>query len=550
VTKLFQTHLERLSTALYALRVSTSPMTRDPLLESLFVRYGTRRDFLAFGARASALIALGARPGTRHDPSWRAPAYPFSLGIASGDPLADGVVLWTRLAPDLARSGGMPATSVPVRWEVASDDAFRRIVKRGEETASPDLAHSVHAEVSGLDPAREYFYRFIAGGETSPIGRTVTAPAAGAQNAITRFAFVSCQHYEMGYFSAYRHLSQEPVDLVLHLGDYIYEYGIGDRVVRRHDGDEITTLEQYRARYALYKSDRDLQAAHATAPFVVTNDDHEVENNFANDRPEDGSEAATFLRRRAAAYQAYYEHMPLRRSSMPQGPGIQLYRRLSYGSLLQFHVLDTRQYRTDQPCGDGRRPRCPEVFAETATITGAEQERWLLESLDGSRARWNVLANQVLFSELAGVVDGQKVHPMDTWNAYMASRGRVLEFLARRKPSNPVVLTGDIHLSMALDIKANFEDPTSATLGAELVGTSISSGGDGAAMTPNGQTLMQNNAHIRFFNQQRGYVRCTVTPERWTADYRIVPFVTRMGAPIETAASFVLENGRPGLTSA
>jgi alkaline phosphatase D len=433
---------------------------------------------------------------------------------------------------------------------VATDDAFRRIVKRGDENAVPDLAHSVHAEVTGLEPAREYFYRFIAGGETSPVGRTVTAPSPGVPNQLTRFAFVSCQHYENGYYTAYRHLSEEPVDLILHLGDYIYEYGVGTNAVRRHDGDEIISLEQYRARYALYKSDLDLQAAHTTAPFIVTSDDHEVENNYANDRPEDGSDPATFLRRRAAAYQAYYEHMPLRRSSMPKGPGIQLYRRIPYGSLLQFHVLDTRQYRTDQPCGDGRKPRCPEVFAESTTITGAEQERWLLENLDGSPSRWNVIANQVLFSELAGVVDGQSVHPMDTWNGYMGSRTRVLEFLGQRQPSNPVVLTGDIHLSMAIDIKANFEDTSSATVGTELVGTSISSSGDGAAITPNGQTLVRQNAHIRFMNQQRGYVRCTVTPDRWTADYRIVPYVTRMGAPIETAASFVVENGRPGLTPA
>ena len=317
-----------------------------------------RRTFVKLGGASAAALIFGFGPFT--EKTWAEPRfsdYPFKLGVASGDPLPDGVVLWTRLAPD-PLNGGMPDKRVPVQWQVATDEAFANVVREGATFASPELAHSVHVEVGGLRPAGEYFYRFRAGSELSPVGRTKTAPAFGASVAEMNFAFVSCQQYEHGYFTAYRHMSEEDLDLVVHLGDYIYEYGPNQYVapggnVRTHVGPEIVSLSDYRRRHAQYRTDEDLQAAHAAFPWAVTWDDHEVENNYADEIPEGGQSVEAFILRRAAAYQAYYEHMPLRRTSVPSGPDMQLYRRLTFGNLAEFNVLDTRQYRDDQAAGDG-----------------------------------------------------------------------------------------------------------------------------------------------------------------------------------------------------
>jgi alkaline phosphatase D len=513
----------------------------------------TRREFVADSLRgAAAIIAFGALPARRDDSPWRARAYPFTLGVASGDPAPDGFVAWTRLAPDPIRGGAMPLRPVPVRWEIAADDAFRRLVKRGEALALPDLAHSVHVEVSGLSPAREYFYRFVAGGDVSPIGRAVTAPALGASNSELRFAFVSCQHYEHGYYTAFRHLAGDNVDLVVHLGDYIYEYGIAKDAIpaiRRHDGDEIISLTQYRNRYALYKSDPDLQSAHASAPFIVTWDDHEVQNNYANAISMSKAPTEQFLARRAAAYQTYYEHLPLRRSAMPSGNAMHLYRRVPYGSLAMFSVLDERQYRSDQPCGDGRKPRCAEALDSSRVMLGKEQEHWLLDGLAGSKAQWNFLANQVVLGDnmLRRPDETVDTYPLDTWNGYVAERQRILDFLATRRASNPVVLTGDIHVSIAMDLRADWANRAAPNVAVELVGTSISSGGDGQQIPEWGRWTLGGNPHMKYFDGRRGYVRVNVSRDRLTADYRVVPLVTLPGGAVETSASFIVENGRSTL---
>lgn len=517
----------------------------------------TRREFVSDSLRsAAALIAFGTLPARRDDPEWRARAHPFTLGVASGDPVPDGFVAWTRLAPDPIRGGGMPQRQVPVRWEIASDDTFRRIVTRGDALALPELAHSVHVEVAGLAPAREYFYRFIAGGDVSPVGRALTAPALGAANNQLRFAFVSCQHYEHGYFTAYRHIARENVDLVVHLGDYIYEYGIAKDAVpaiRRHDGDEIISLEQYRNRYALYKSDADLQSAHASAPFIVTWDDHEVENNYAATFPGKAESPQLFLSRRAAAYQAYYEHLPLRRSSMPDAnAGMRLYRRLPYGTLATFNVLDERQYRSDQPCGDGRKPRCAEALDSSRVMLGKEQERWLLDGLADSKAQWNFLANQVVMGDnmLRRPDETEVSYPLDTWNGYVAERQRLLDFLSTKRAANPVVITGDIHVSIAMDLRADWANRSAPNVAVEFVGTSISSGGDGQRLPDWGRWTLAGNPHMKHFDGRRGYVCVNVSRKRLTADYRVVPLVSLPGGAVETAASFAVENGRPTLMRA
>ena len=297
--------------------------------------------------------------------------YPFSLGVASGDPLPDGVVLWTRLAPrPLENGGGMPPAPLDVAWEVARDRLFRNIEQKGTATAYPELAHSIHVEVQGLEPAREYFYRFRVGREISQIGRTRTAPAAGAAVDRLRFAVCGCSNYEDGYFSVYRRISEGDFDFVLHTGDYIYESrptnGRLDRKVRQHLGNELFSITDYRLRYAQYKTDDDLRAAHQSAPFVMSWDDHEVANNYAGDAGNDDTPREVFLLRRAAAFQAYYEHMPLRRAAFPSGSRMQIYRRLQFGSLADLSVLDTRQYRSDQACGDGARTGCADAMDDEA----------------------------------------------------------------------------------------------------------------------------------------------------------------------------------------
>ncbi|MBW4614709.1 MAG: alkaline phosphatase [Desmonostoc vinosum HA7617-LM4] len=473
--------------------------------------------------------------------------YPFSLGVASGDPLPDGVVLWTRLAPDPLYGGGMPLRNFVVQWRVAVDEKMKKVVRRGKTLASPDLAHSVHVDVRGLEPDRWYWYQFQVGNEVSAIGRTRTAGSLFNSIKKLNFAFVSCQDWQNGYYTAYQHLVDEELDLVVHLGDYIYEYGPESGGPRQHNSPEIVTLNDYRNRHALYKTDKNLQAAHAAFPWIVTWDDHEVENNYANLIPEENQSQQAFVTRRANAYQAYYEHMPLRRSSLPSGPNMQLYRRFTYGNLAEFNVLDTRQYRTDQPCDDGLKPRCSQAFDVNATMTGQEQQQWLFDGLDKSRSRWNVIAQQTMLAQYdfnpspdAGLFN------LDQWDGYVAARNRLLSFLNQRQPSNPVVITGDIHSSWVHDLKVDFTKPASAIVGTEFVGTSVTSDFPTNFIAPV-QAALGSNPHTKFFDGAfRGYVRCNLTPERWQSDYRVVSSIVDLNASVSTLASFVVENGQPG----
>lgn len=492
---------------------------------------------LGLSIAGSAVACLPAAQDTRFASN------PFTLGVASGEPLPDGVVLWTRLALDPLNGGGMPARDIAVEWRIAKDEQMKEVVQKGTAAAMPTLGHSVHVEVSGLEPARWYWYQFTAGGVESPVGRTRTAPATGASPQKLAFAFASCQAWQGGYYTAFAHMAKEDIDFVVHLGDYIYEGGISDTAPRKHNSAEVATLEAYRNRYAQYKSDPHLQAAHAAFPWIVTWDDHEVENNYANLQRDNRTPPGNFRRRRAAAYQAYYEHLPLRRPALPVGPDMQLYRRLTFGNLAEFNVLDTRQYRTKQPAQANRR--------DAANILlGDRQEKWLNDGMDRSRARWNVLAQQIFLAQRDLEAGPEHRFSTDAWDGYVADRDRLLRFIGERKPANPVVLTGDVHSNWVADLKENFDDPRSRTIGTEFVGTSISSGGDGADMTDRGKHILAENPHIKFFNGQRGYVRCILTPQTWRSDYRVVPVVSTPGAAISTRASFVVENGRAGAVAA
>ncbi len=503
---------------------------------------------------ALAVGALSAAPSfiRRAAAQPRLPGPPFTLGVASGYPTASGVVLWTRLAPSpLVPGGGMPAEVVPVDWEVATDERMGRIVRRGVAAATPAFAHAVHVEVEGLEPARWYWYRFRAGGEASAVGRTRTAPAATANNERLRLAFASCQQYEQGYFNAYRHMLADDLDLIVHLGDYIYESSWGKDRVRKHDAPEPHTLDDYRIRHALYKTDADLRAAHAACPWLFTWDDHEVQNDYANNRSEHLDAPEWFLERRAAAYRAYYEHMPLRRSMAPLGPHMRLFSRVAFGRLAQFHMLDDRQYRSHQPCAPPGRggasivEDCQARLDPRLTMLGDAQERWLAAGLDRSPARWNLIGQQTLMAQLDRKPGPGRQFWTDGWDGYPVARRRLLDYLGRRKPANPIVLGGDVHSFWVADLKPDFDDPHSPVVGTEFVATSITS--EFRRSQADVDALLPDNPHIRLGNGvRRGYVRMEVTRARLRADLRTVRSVTQPGAEADTLATFVVEDGRPG----
>lgn len=515
----------------------------------------SRREVLKIAGTAG--LAAIARP-VFAQPTLARPvfkAYPFALGVASGDPLPDGVVLWTRLAPEPLDGGGMPMTNVEVQWEIAADSRFRTVAQKGAEIARPELGHSVHVEVAGLDPGREYWFRFRAGDEVSQTGRTKTTPAFGAPVDQLRFAVCGCSHYETGYFTAFRRIADEQFDFVFHTGDYIYEGrpdgGRNPGRVRQHLGQELYSVVDYRNRYAQYKSDPDLMAAHASAPFIVTWDDHEVDNDYAGDLSEQDTPVELFALRRAAAYQAYYETMPLRRGAIPTGSHMRLYRRLQFGRLIDLSVLDTRQYRSKQACGGGSKPACAEAVDRARTMLGVEQEKWLFDNLADARSTWTLLGQQVpTFAR-----DGQKIDPaarfqMDKWDGYVGARNRLYSRLKDARTPNPVILSGDVHQHYGSDLKLDFGNPGSETIGVEFTNTSLSADGDGADVNANWERIKGDNLHIKYHSARRGYIACTATPATMRADFMILDRVTVPDQPARIGGSLVVEAGRPGAGTA
>jgi alkaline phosphatase D len=508
-----------------------------------------RRDFLVDLSRWAALCAVvpnvwrvTARPRLADDP--------FTLGVASGDPTPSGGILWTRLAPrPLEPDGGMGGQRVVVTWELADDDAFARIVKNGEATAVPELGYSVHVDVDGLSPDRWYFYRFSTGGATSTAGRFRTSPARGATTPL-RLAVASCQHYEQGLYTAYTHMAREELDLVAHLGDYIYEYATIPGRVRSHDSPELRGLDDYRRRYALYKSDQALQAAHARCPWMVTWDDHEVDDNYAGFIGQNGMESEEQMRaRRASGYQAWWENQPVRVPRVRSWSELNVARSVDWGTLARLWMMDCRQYRSDQACDDGDRVvTCGTGADPSRTVLGERQERWLVDGLGSSGARWQVLANPVMlapYDSLPG--DGQRLS-MDQWSGYPAARARLLNAIAQRAPNRTVVVTGDIHSNWVNELRTDFRRAERPPIAAEFVGTSISSGGDGAdASVLSSAELRAENPHVKWQQNRRGYMRCTVDADAWTTEYRTVAYVTRPGAPIETPTRWRVTRGRAGI---
>ncbi|MFD7818756.1 alkaline phosphatase D family protein [Streptomyces sp. NPDC059785] len=541
-----------------------TPSRHDLELRAAARHFGRRR-FLSLTAAAASLAfstnlpATGAARAAELEPA-KISDNPFTLGVASGDPMPTTALLWTRLAPaPFEEGGGLNGRTVAVQWEVATDERFASVVRSGIKVAFPEYNHSLHVEVKGLDPDHDYYYRFKTGRWISDKGRTRTSPAPSAAAPSLTFAAVSCQAYHDGYFTAHRHLAGEDVDVVFHLGDYLYEYAVNaaggargytDRKLPDVFNREATTLADYRLRYALYKSDPDLRAVHAAHPFVVTWDDHETENNYAGPIDEKNDPPEEFLLRRAAAYRAYWENQPLRSAQLPKGPDCRLYRSLAWGTLARFDVLDTRQYRSDQAYGDTQHVPGPESDDPKRTITGDAQEKWLIDGWRESGALWNVVPQQVCFSQRRLDLNPVAKLSMDAWDGYRASRDRVLAGAKAAGVDNLMVLTGDVHVGYAFDIKDRFDDPDSRTLGTEIVATSIASGKDGADRPGNWETYTKANPHLKFYNGRRGYVRVELGRKAARADFRTVSAVTKPNAPVTTAASFVTEVGSPGLKPA
>ena len=512
----------------------------------------SRRQFVARGGLGTLAVMLGT--GAIQADRAEAAVVPhvggdlYSLGVASGDPTADGVVLWTRLAPSpLAADGGggMPASPVRVHWQVAHDARFRHVVRQGTVTATPELAHSVHPEVNGLASDRVYFYRFKALGQISPVGRTRTAPARGARPSQASFAVVGCQNYPAGYYTAYRYVANEDVDFVMHTGDYLYEGGIPDgtrgMTLPATLATETGSLARYRTQYGLYKSDNDLQAAHAAHPWMLYWDDHEVENNYADETPQDPADAASFPARRAAAYQAYYEHLPLRFRQIPQDGSLQMYRRLQWGDLMGLNLLDGRQYRSDQTT--------PDHFGDAdRTMLGLEQEGWLQNKLSRSHTKWNVVGNQTVVSWIDTDPGPGVTTSDDNWNGYRAARDRLLHGIGDAGVRNVVVFTGDAHCAMAGSLRRQVEQfDSSPVVASEFLCTSISSAGDGAPIITKGSQWLVSNPDMLFFDGRRGYSTVDVRRHRLTTTYKALDYVSKPDAPLITVASLSVLDGIPGV---
>ena len=505
-----------------------------------------RRLFLAGAAATLAAPAI-----VRAQSIWR--SFPYALGVASGDPSPDGFVIWTRLVTDpLAEHGGMAMEPMPVDWEVASDNMFNTIVARGQAIARPEVAHSVHVEVSGLQPNTRYWYRFNAGGERSFNGQAKTLPAAGTSPDALRFGVAGCQSWDDGYYTAYRHLAREPLDFVYHYGDYIYEYREGAarrgftggivQPARRTVGQTLYDLSDYRRRYALYKSDVDLQRAHAAHPFFHSFDDHEIRDNWTRDG-DDNVPAEIFALRRAYALQAWYEHMPVRRASLPRFGQVAMHRAVRFGDLAEIDLLDTRQYRSNQPCEDGFKTECAGVNSAQATVLGAEQEAWLQANMQRRDAQWNVLAQQIMMMSLDRRTrdnEPEKIMNMDSWAAYEVPRRRLLNRM--RGLNNVIVLTGDEHQNFA-GLLHDEDRPVAV----EFVATSISSGGDGQDLRNGSDRILANNPQLKFINDQRGYLTCEVGREEWKTNFMVMDRVSTPGGTISKRKTLAVTRGQAEL---
>ena len=507
-----------------------------------------RRFFIGGGATAG--LAAFLRPPQARAAS-APPSFvndPFALGVASGDPSADGVVLWTRICPDPFDPEALAGRAFEVSYEVAADATFSRIVRRGVRLASPERGHSVHVDLYGLEPDRDYWYRFEVAGVRSPVGRAITLPAPGSPKDRLKLAWASCQHYEQGLFSAYRDMIAGDPRLIVHCGDYIYEGQSWGPEYRRHPTANPRTLDEYRLQHAVYKSDPDLRAAHAHTSWALIWDDHEVSNNYAGLTPQDPGDVDRFAARRAAAYQAYFENQPISRRAMLGADGVRLYQRLAFGDLVDVLMLDTRQFRAPPACNGAG---CPDRNAAGRTVLGAQQERWLNQMLAHDAARWTVLVQTTMFARLfMRDANGDETGSFDSWDGYPAARRLITERLARTPGLNPVFLGGDVHAFYANDVRADVSRPDSKVVASEFVGTSITSMAYGYDVYRK-VAEADENAHIRFYDdRRRGYGRAEITQDAWITEFRQIDSVWSADPKFATMRRFAVEPGRPGVQAA
>lgn len=498
-----------------------------------------RRRLLRYASALAATRFLGAAAQAGVPARSAMQFDPFTLGVASGEPTSDGFVLWTRAA-------GFEH-DVVLGYEVAEDEGFRRIVRRGQVRALATRGGAVHQEISGLRPGSHYFFRFHIGDAVSRLGKTRTIPQEPER---LRLALASCQHWEQGWFTGYADMLSQDVDLVAHVGDYIYEksFGAGPNV-RRFGSPDPRTLDEYRERHALYKTDSNLAAAHANVPFVVTWDDHEVENDYAGQSGVESDDPIAFVHRRAAAYQAYFEHMPLRPGALRPDGELRLYRRSNWGKLATIHMLDTRQYRTLQPCSSiGHRggqivQDCSAVASPDATMLGAVQEHWLERGLAADNARWSLVTQQTLFSRLF-LPAGTSAAYSDIWDGYSANRLRLTKALGAPDIRNAVILGGDVHSFWGNDVKENFDDPTSRVVASEIVTSCLASRNGPEALFGPAPAL---NPHVRFLdNRHAGYVLLDIDSERINADFRAVDDLADPKSVSRSLKALDIADGRPG----
>ncbi len=510
-----------------------------------------RRDVLRWVA---ALLAPPMLPSWAQARTPRFTQDPFALGVASGSPGADSVVLWTRLAGSEATAG----PELEVHWELLEDRAPDTVVAQGRVQASAALGFAVHAEPAGLRPDRWYRYRFTAGGVRSPTGRTRTLPRADALPTRMRLAFASCQRWEDGHYAAYRQMREDAPDLVLFLGDYIYEYASrqGPAAVRTHSLPHIRDLDGYRQRYALYRSDPLLQQMHAACPWLLTWDDHEVENNYAGTLSTMGTPDLPALR--LAAYRAYYEHMPIRRDAvlggldgLLRGQPLRLHQAYDLGRLARLHLLDNRQYRSRPACGPrdsaAQQQVCTTTPAADRSMLGTEQEEWLWAGFRAARAQgsqWNLIAQQTRFTP-GDYPRGAGAHPSaDNWDGYPETRQRMLDALQREQVRNPLILGGDIHQNWVARVHAQPYDTGSPVIASEFCGTSIASGNPLDAAQ--NQRQRERNPHCLLANAQlRGYGLLDLDAQRAVVSLRTVDDVRRADSPVSTLARFEVPSGQP-----
>jgi alkaline phosphatase D len=473
---------------------------------------------------------------------------PFTLGIASGDVTDNSVVLWTRLAPEPQQvDGGMPAVTVPVQWELAEDSNMSRLVQTGEFLAGPNLAHSVHVDVQGLEANQHYWYRFRVGAHSSPPGRTRTLLDRNANSEQVRFITASCQNYSHGYFVAYEHMLQDNPDFVIHLGDYIYDTSFG-ATFRKHETEKRPeTLNDFRRRHALYKTDEHLQRVHAQIPFFTTIDNHDA----IEDRDPDK------FAQRIAAYQAWYEHMPVRGYSGPGANHFDLLRKIQLGDLAQISLLDVRQFRDKRDlCRDSRDPdygfgnyreRCREVMKEERTMLGDKQEKWLINNLRANTSAWNVIASPGPFLPFAYHHNEKILRYIGAWDAYPANRKRIADSIKQSSSGHPLILSGDVHSFWALDGSLSKTSSEQIPV-VEFVTSSISANWPAPLAKPVSDNL-KHNPQVKYYEpHKRGYLLHEVDKAEWKTFARAVKDVKDEQSSASTLVGFLVSRGKPGFT--